>query len=103
METPVRDKGPNEIDYVVVRDNTGGIYTGIGGIQQKGTPHEVAVQANVYNRQQVDRCLRWAFEYAQKYGKKTRGVGKENGQDSTGFTLGDRGNCRASALLGTAK
>ena len=78
VETPVRDKGPKEIDYVVVRENTGGIYTGIGGIQQKGTPHEVAVQANVYNRQQVDRCLRWAFEYTRKYGKKARGTGKEN-------------------------
>jgi len=78
VETPVKDKGPKEIDYVVVRENTGGIYTGIGGIQQKGTPHEVAVQANVYNRHQVDRCLHWAFEYARKYGKKTRGVGPEN-------------------------
>jgi 3-isopropylmalate dehydrogenase len=78
VETPVKDKGPEEIDYVVVRENTGGIYTGIGGIQQMGTPHEVAVQANVYNRHQVDRCLRWAFEYTRKYGKKSRGAGKEN-------------------------
>jgi 3-isopropylmalate dehydrogenase len=78
VETPIKDKGPKEIDYVVVRENTGGIYTGIGGIQQKGTPHEVAVQANVYNRHQVERCIRWAFEYARKYGKKARGVGKEN-------------------------
>jgi 3-isopropylmalate dehydrogenase len=78
VETPLKDKGPAEIDYVVVRENTGGIYTGIGGIQQKGTPHEVAVQANVYNRFQVERCLRWAFQYAQKRGKKSRGVGAEN-------------------------
>jgi 3-isopropylmalate dehydrogenase len=78
VETPIKDKGPKEIDYVVVRENTGGIYTGIGGIQQKGTPHEVAVQANVYNRHQVERCIRWAFDYTRKYGKKARGVGKEN-------------------------
>jgi 3-isopropylmalate dehydrogenase len=44
----------------------------------KGTPHEVAVQSSVYNRFQVDRCLKYAFEYAQKHGKKARGVGKEN-------------------------
>ena len=44
----------------------------------KGTPNEVAVQSAVYNRFQVDRCLKYAFEYARKYGKKTRGKGKEN-------------------------
>ena len=78
VETPIRGKGPKEIDYVVVRENTGGIYTGIGGVQQKGTPHEVAVQVTVYNRQQVERCIRWAFEYTRKHGKKARGVGNEN-------------------------
>jgi 3-isopropylmalate dehydrogenase len=78
VETPIKDKGPKEIDYVVVRENTGGIYTGIGGVQQKDTPHEVAVQVTVYNRQQVERCIRWAFEYTRKYGKKARGVGPEN-------------------------
>jgi 3-isopropylmalate dehydrogenase len=78
VETPLKDKGPEHIDYVVVRENSGGIYTGIGGIAQKGTPHEVAVQSMVYNRFQVERCLRYAFEYARKYGKKARGKGKEN-------------------------
>jgi 3-isopropylmalate dehydrogenase len=78
VETPIKGKGPKEIDYVVVRENTGGIYTGIGGIQQKGTPHEVAVQSCVYNRFQVERCLRWAFQYTRKYGKKARGVGEHN-------------------------
>jgi 3-isopropylmalate dehydrogenase len=66
VPTPLKDKGPKEIDYVVVRENTGGIYTGIGGISQKGTKDEVAVQALVYNRAQVERCLRWAFEYTKK-------------------------------------
>jgi 3-isopropylmalate dehydrogenase len=75
---PLKDKGPAEIDYVVVRENTGDLYTGTGGISMKGTPHEVAVQSAVYNRFQVDRCLKYAFEYAKKYGKKSRGVGKEN-------------------------
>jgi 3-isopropylmalate dehydrogenase len=66
VPTPLKDKGPKEIDYVVVRENTGGIYTGIGGISQKGTKDEVAVQSLVYNRAQVERCLRWAFEYTKK-------------------------------------
>ncbi|MBN1795870.1 MAG: 3-isopropylmalate dehydrogenase [Sedimentisphaerales bacterium] len=75
---PLKDKGPAEIDYVVVRENTGDLYTGTGGFTMKGTSNEVAVQSSVYNRFQVDRCLKYAFEYAKKYGKKARGVGKEN-------------------------
>jgi 3-isopropylmalate dehydrogenase len=75
---PLKDKGPKEIDYVVVRENTGDLYTGTGGFTMKGTPQEVAVQSAVYTRFQVDRCLKYAFEYAKKYGKKARGVGKEN-------------------------
>ena len=78
VETPLKDKGPKEIDYVVVRENTGDLYTGTGGFTMKGTPHEVAVQSAVYTRFQVDRCLKYAFEYATKHGKKARGVGKEN-------------------------
>jgi len=78
VETPVKDKGPEEIDFVVVRENTGDLYTGTGGFTMKGTPNEVAVQSAVYNRFQVDRCLKYAFEYAKKHGKKSRGRGKEN-------------------------
>ncbi|MFA5689397.1 MAG: 3-isopropylmalate dehydrogenase [Kiritimatiellales bacterium] len=78
VETPVKDKGPQDIDYVIVRENTGGIYTGIGGISQKGTPDEVAIQSMVYNRQQVERCIRYAFEYAKKNGKKSRGLSDVN-------------------------
>jgi 3-isopropylmalate dehydrogenase len=78
VETPIKNKGPAEIDYVVVRENSGGIYTGTGGTSQKGTPHEVAVQSMVYNRFQVERCLRYAYDYAERHGKKARGRGKEN-------------------------
>lgn len=78
VECPLKDKGPKEIDYVVIRENTGDAYTGTGGVTMKGTPNEVAVQSAVYTRFQVDRCLKYAFEYARKYGKKARGVGKEN-------------------------
>ena len=70
VDTPLKDKGPEQIDYVVVRENTGGLYTGIGGFTMKGTEHEVAVQSMVYNRHQVERCLRFAFEYTRKRNKK---------------------------------
>ena len=73
--TPIKDKGPGDLDYVVVRENTGGIYTGTGGISMKGTEHETAVQSMVYNRYQVERCLRYAFDYARRRGKKARGKG----------------------------
>ncbi len=78
--TPVKDKGPEEIDYVVVRENSGGIYTGSGGFSMKGTEHEVAVQSMVYTHHQVARCLKYAFEYTKKRNKRnTLGlVGKTN-------------------------
>ena len=77
---PLVGKGPEHIDYVVVRENTGGMYTGVGGTSMKGTPQEVAVQSQVYNRFQVDRCLKYAFEYTKKRKKNmTLGlVGKTN-------------------------
>ena len=78
VECPLKGKGPDEINYVVVRENTGDLYTGTGGFSMKGTPNEIAVQSAVYNRFQVDRCLKYAFEYAKKYGKKARGIGDEN-------------------------
>jgi len=78
VECPLKDKTPEDIDYVVVRENTGDAYTGAGGFTLKGTPQEVAVQSSVYNRFQVDRCLKYAFEYARSHGKKSRGAGKEN-------------------------
>lgn len=67
---PLVGKGPEHIDYVVVRENTGDLYTGTGGFSMKGTPHEVAVQSAVYTRHQVDRCLKYAFDYTRKRGKK---------------------------------
>ncbi len=78
VETPLKGKTPADIDYVVVRENSGDLYTGTGGVTMKGTPNEVAVQSAVYSRFQVDRCLKYAFEYAKKYGKKATGRGKEN-------------------------
>ncbi len=78
VDTPLKNKGPQDIDFVVVRENSGDAYTGTGGVTMKGTPHEVAVQSAVYTRFQVDRCLKYAFEYARKFGKKARGRGEKN-------------------------
>ncbi len=78
VETPLKDKGPEDIDYTVVRENSGDVYAGSGGVMMKGTPHEVAEQNMLYTRAQVDRCLRWAFAYARQHGKKARGTGPDN-------------------------
>lgn len=70
VECPLVGKGPEHIDYVVVRENTGDVYAGAGGVTMKGTPQEVAVQTGVYNRFQVDRCLKFAFEYTRRRNKR---------------------------------
>jgi 3-isopropylmalate dehydrogenase len=66
IDCPLKDKGPEDIDFVVVRENTGGLYTGHGGVTRKGTPNEVATQVMVYDRQMVDRCLKYSFELAKE-------------------------------------
>jgi len=70
VDCPLKYKGPEEIDYVVVRENSGGLYTGTGGISMKGSPHEVAIQNMVYSRFQVERCLRYAFNYTRRRNKR---------------------------------
>jgi 3-isopropylmalate dehydrogenase len=67
--TPIKDKGPDEIDFVVVRENTEDLYVGIGGFFKKGTPDEVAIQTSVNTRKGVERCVRYAFEVARRRNK----------------------------------
>lgn len=78
--TPIKDKGPEDIDFVFVRENNEGMYVGEGEFIKKGTPDEVAVQISRNTRRGVDRCLRYAFEYTKKRNKKNKLtlVGKTN-------------------------
>lgn len=82
VETPLAGKGPADIDFVVVRENTEDLYAGIGGFLKKGTPDEVATQTAIYSRKGCERWLRWAFEYTQKRnnpkGKRLTLVAKNN-------------------------
>jgi len=66
VDTPLKDKGPEHIDFVIIRENTEGLYTGAGGFLKKGTPDEVAVQESINTRKGVERCLRYAFQYCTK-------------------------------------
>jgi 3-isopropylmalate dehydrogenase len=72
VDTPLKDKTPEDIDFVVVRENTEGLYTGAGGTLRKGTPHEVATQESINTRFGVERCLRYAFELTQKRNKRNK-------------------------------
>jgi len=69
---PLKDKAPADIDFVVVRENNEGLYTGAGGFVFKGTANEVALQESVNTRRGVERCLRFAFEFARKRNKDNK-------------------------------
>jgi 3-isopropylmalate dehydrogenase len=66
VETPLAGKGPKDIDFIVVRENTEDLYIGAGGFLRKGTPDEVAVQEMIATRKGVERCVRYAFELCRK-------------------------------------
>jgi len=72
VATPLKDKGPADIDFVVVRENSEGLYAGAGGTLKKGTPDEVAVQESINTRKGVERCIRFAFEYCRKRNKRKK-------------------------------
>ncbi len=72
VDSPLKDKTPDDLDFVVVRENTEDMYGGIGGWMHKGTPMEVATQTAVYTRKGTERCIRWAFEYTRRRNKKKR-------------------------------
>ena len=68
--TPIKDKGPEDIDYVVVRENNEGLYKGLGEFKNKGEKDEVAIQTSYNTRAGVERCIRYAFELTRKRNKK---------------------------------
>ena len=69
-DCPLKGKEPKDIDFVVIRENTGGIYTGVGGVVQKGTPMEIATQVMIYGRPVVERCMKFAYDYTRRRNRK---------------------------------
>lgn len=67
---PIKNKKPEDVNFVVVRENSEGLYKGMGDFKEKGTPNEIATQISHNTRKGVERCIRYAFEYAKKFGKK---------------------------------
>ncbi len=81
VTSPLRGKKPEDIDFVVVRENTEGEYTGAGGRSHAGLPDEVAVQSSVFTRVGVERILRYGFELARSRRRKLASVSKSNAQE----------------------
>ena len=77
---PLKDKKPEDVDFVVVRENSEGLYKGMGEFQKKGTKEEVAIQISYNTRKGIERCIRYAFEYARQRNKdkKVTLCGKTN-------------------------
>ena len=65
--TPLRDRTSKDVQFIVFRENTEGLYVGVGGFFKKGTPDEIAVQEDVNSRKGVERIIRHAFEYARSH------------------------------------
>ncbi|HEX9163136.1 MAG TPA: 3-isopropylmalate dehydrogenase [Thermoanaerobaculia bacterium] len=69
--SPLKNKGMNEVDFVIFRENTEGAYVGMGGVFKKGSPDEIAVQEDVSTRKGVERIIRYAFDFAKRTGRKS--------------------------------
>jgi len=69
VDCPLKGKGPQDIDFLVVRENTEGLYGGMGGFQYKGTPQEVSTQIHCTTRFGAERAIRYAFELTRKRNK----------------------------------
>jgi 3-isopropylmalate dehydrogenase len=67
---PLKDKKPQDINFTVIRENSEGLYKGLGEFQHKGTPEEVAIQISHNTRLGVERCIRYAFEYTRNHGRR---------------------------------
>jgi 3-isopropylmalate dehydrogenase len=68
---PLKDKAPEDLDFVVYRENTEGLYTGVGGQFKRDTPDEIAIEAELNTRKGVERIIRAAFEHAREHGRKS--------------------------------
>ncbi|MFH0935401.1 MAG: 3-isopropylmalate dehydrogenase [Candidatus Omnitrophota bacterium] len=69
---PLKDKRPQDVDFVVVRENSEGLYKGMGEFRNKGTADEVATQISYNTRKGVERCIRYAFEYTRRRNRKKK-------------------------------
>ena len=67
---PLKGIEPKELDFVVIRENTEGVYGDLGGVFRKGTPDEIAIQEDINTRKGVERIIRYAFEFCERHAKQ---------------------------------
>src|SRR5438477_11007580 len=67
---PIKDVEPKDVDFVVIRENTEGVYGDLGGVFKQGTPDEVATQEDINTRKGVERIVRYAFDYCERHAKQ---------------------------------
>src|SRR3954469_9104165 len=67
---PLKGVEPKDVDFVVIRENTEGVYTDAGGVFKQGTPDEIATQEDINTRKGVERIIRYAFEYCMSHKKQ---------------------------------
>jgi 3-isopropylmalate dehydrogenase len=67
---PLKGVEPKDVDFVVIRENTEGVYTDAGGVFKRDTPDEVAIQEDINTRKGVERVIRYAFEYCERHKKQ---------------------------------
>jgi 3-isopropylmalate dehydrogenase len=72
VDTPLKDKGPEHINYDIIRENTEGLYIGAGGFLKKGTLDEVAIQESINTRKGVERCIRYGFKLCLQRNRKKK-------------------------------
>jgi 3-isopropylmalate dehydrogenase len=72
VDGPLKHKGPEDIDFVIVRENTEGLYAKAGGVLKKGTQDEVATQESINTRKGVERCIRYAFDYCHRRNRRRK-------------------------------
>ena len=83
--TPIKNKTHDDIDYVVVRENTGDLYTGQGSFENKGNEDEIATQNMIYTKKQVERCVRFAFEDVLKRHQNSPWKGLSEKEKAAGY------------------
>ena len=89
LQSPLRDLGPNDLDWVIVRENSEGEYAGMGGRAHRGHPIEVGTEVAVFTRAGVERIIRFAFDLARSRPRKHLTVVTKSNAQRHGMVLWD--------------
>jgi tartrate dehydrogenase/decarboxylase/D-malate dehydrogenase len=97
VKAPLRDVGPGDLDWVIVRENSEGEYSGIGGRAHRGLPEEVATEVSIFTRVGVTRIMRYAFRLAQARPRKLLTVVTKSNAQRHGMVMWDEIAAEVSA------